>query len=285
MKRIIALALVLVLAAFSFTACSGSKYTLSIAVESTVEDGKITNYVAVLVLDKNEKIVAARIDCAEATATIEADAIKDVATIATKVDKGDAYGMKSGSFAKQTKAFEDHIVGMTAEEVANLDMALVSGCTMPNSPASFKAVIAKAFTTSNKVTFKGSEDMTVGAAISMSIKDSKATADFAGVVISGGKVAAAILDSNEQTLSITDGAITAGKYEGTKADKGDNYKMDAGNWLSQAAVFASSAVGKTVDELNDLEAVSDALKEAGCTMQFTTYGYKATIIKAAGLAR
>ena len=53
----------------------------------------------------------------------------------------------------------------------------------------------------------------------------------------------------------------------------------------QFKAFANSAVGKTADELKDLETVSDALKAAGCTMQNTTAGYKATIIKAVGYAK
>ena len=121
-------------------------YTLALAVDTTVgtEDNKVSNYVAALVLDEANKIVAVRIDCVETTPAIADGAIADVASVASKVSLGDGYAMNAGSFAKQTKAFEDAIVGKTAEEVANLDMTLVSGCTMPYSPFSFKAVVAKA---------------------------------------------------------------------------------------------------------------------------------------------
>ena len=61
--------------------------------------------------------------------------------------------------------------------------------------------------------------------------------------------------------------------------------MPAGPWYKQAQAFANSAVGKTAAELENLETVSDALAAAGCTMENTTAGYKATIIKAAGNAR
>ena len=77
-------------------------------------------------------------------AIVENGAIKDVASVASKVALGDNYKMKSGSFAVQTKAFEDAIVGKTADEVKNLDMSLVSGCTMPYSPYSFKSVVPAA---------------------------------------------------------------------------------------------------------------------------------------------
>ena len=304
MKKIIALILVLTLSIFAFAACGNKdkdetpdntpdtpntpvekNYTLALAVETTVgEDNKVSNYVAVLVLDEANKIVAARIDCAEATATLEGEALKDT-TVTTKVELGDNYSMTSGSFAKQTKAFEDAIIGKTADEVAALDLTLVAGCTMPYSPSSFKAAVAKAFATANKTTFKTAETLTVGVAASMKIAGAKASADYAGVVIAGGKVVAAILDSNEVAFTIDGETVTASAYTGTKADKGDSYMMPAGNWLKQAAAYSASAVGKTAAELENLDLVSDALAQAGCTMQNTTAGYKATIIKAAANAR
>ena len=150
MKKILTLMLVLVLALGCFASCGEEKpeektYTLAMAVENTVEGGKVTNYVVALVLDGDNKIVASRIDCVEGTATITDGAIADVADIASKVEQGDSYPMTSGSYAQQTKAFEDAIVGKTADEVAALDMTLVTGCTMPYSPYSFKTVIASSF--------------------------------------------------------------------------------------------------------------------------------------------
>jgi hypothetical protein len=161
MKKIIALILVLTLSLFAFAAC-GKKdkgnegtnntpaektYTLAVALESSLdESNKLSNYVAVLVLDEANMIVAARIDCAETTISITDGAITAVDNVATKVELGNNYAMTSGSFAKQTEAFENAIVGKTADEVANLDMSLVAGCTMPYSPAAFKAVVAETFT-------------------------------------------------------------------------------------------------------------------------------------------
>ena len=306
MKKIIALILVLTLCTFAFAACGGKdtdetpdnnqgntntentpvekNYTVAIAVETVVSGLKVSNYAVVLVLDEANKIAAVRLDCAETTVVLEEGALKS-ATVTSKVELGDNYNMTSGSFAKQTKAFEDAIVGKTAEEVANLDMTLVSGCTMPNSPANFKAVIAKAFATANKTTFKTAETITVGLAISMKVSGTKASADYAGTVLAGGKVVSAILDSNEVAFTIDGENVTANNYAGTKADKGDAYMMPAGNWLNQAKAFSASAVGKTVAELENLETVSDALAQAGCTMQNTTAGYKTTLVKAANNAR
>ena len=159
MKKIIALVLVLTLALFCFAGCKKNKnnndnntptektYTLATAlVHSYNEDeAKTTDYVAALILDASNKIVAARIDCVETSLTVVSGAIADVASVTSKVELGDSYEMNSGSFAKQVKAFEDAIVGKSADEVANLDMATVSGCTMPYTPYSFKSVIAKTF--------------------------------------------------------------------------------------------------------------------------------------------
>ena len=305
MKKIIALILVLSLSLFAFAACGKKNkddqndgntnetpnetpvektYTLALAVDTTVSGSKVTNYAVALVLDEANKIVAVRLDCAETTVALENGALK-ATEVTSKVELGDNYNMTSGSFAKQTKAFEDAIVGKTADEVANLDLALVAGCTMPNSPANFKTVIAKAFATANKTTFKTAETLTVGLAISMKVSGTKASADYAGTVIAGGKVVSAILDSNEVSFTIDGETVTAGAYSGTKADKGDNYMMPAGNWMNQAKAYSASAVGKTVSELANLETVSDALAQAGCTMQNTTAGYKATLIKAANNAR
>jgi hypothetical protein len=92
------------------------------------------------------KILATILDTSERSFTVEEGAVVAGAYNGTKVELSDSYAMTSGSFAKQTEAFENAIVGKTADEVANLDMSLVAGCTMPYSPAAFKAVVAETFT-------------------------------------------------------------------------------------------------------------------------------------------
>ena len=305
MKKIIALVLVLSLSAFCFAACKKDKgneektYTVAIVTDSTVSTAnKVANTALVLVIDEANKIVAARFDAAEVTPALNEDgSLKTVDSVNTKVEQGDSYGggtaekpaMPAGSWAKQAKAFEDAIVGKTADEVANLDAALYAGCTMKNTVPTFKALVAKAFASTLKVTFKTSETITTGIAIDTAVKESKGKiavgSDFAGVVIAGGKVVACVIDSVEQTFTNTDGTITANTLAVSKNDQGDSYKMPAGNWAKQAQAFANSTVGKTVADLANLETVSDALAAAGCTMRNTTAGYKTTIIAAAGYAR
>ena len=245
----------------------------------------------VLVLDDAGKIVAARFDTSEVTPELNEDGtVKTVDAVETKVEQGDAYtGMPAGSWANQTKAFEDYIVGKTPAEVAALDASLIAGCTMQSSVPQFKALIAEAAASTLKVTFKTAEAITVGVAVDTTVttgRSNKVTADFAGVVMAGGKVVATVLDSSEQSFTVEEGTITFGEFKGSKNEQGDSYTgMAAGPWYKQAQVFANSTVGKTVAELANLETVSDALAAAGCTMKNTTAGYKTTIIAAAGYAR
>ena len=305
MKRIVSLLVALLLVVAALVACNNKNpeetnpdnnvntptektYTAAIAVDSTVNaNNKVSNTALLLVLDDAGKIVAARFDSAEVTPALADGAITAVASVQTKVEQGDAYeGMPAGSWAKQTKAFEDYIVGKTPAEVAELDLSLIAGCTMTSSTATFKALVAKAAASTLKVTFKTADALTAGIAITTTVSDKgKVSADFAGVVMAGGKVAATVIDSCEQSFSVVDGAIVAGELNVSKNEQGDNYNMPAGPWYKQAQAFANSAVGKTAAELADLEAVSDALAAAGCTMQSTTAGYKTTIIAAASYAR
>ena len=100
------------------------------------------------------------------------------------------------------------------------------------------------------------------------------------------KVVAARFDSNEVAPALdAEGNLVEVKSVESKVEKGDNYTgMPAGPWYKQARAYAASAVGKTVAELADLELTSDALVEAGCTMQGTA-DYKAPLIAAAGYAK
>lgn len=314
MKRIVSLLIALLLVATALVACNNNKapeettpdntvnntptektYTVAIAVDSSssVSRGKAkaSNMALVLVLDEEGKIVAARFDTSEVTPELNEDgSVKTVDSVATKVEQGDAYtGMPAGSWAKQTKAFEDYIVGKTPAEVAALDASLIAGCTMQSSVPQFKALIAEAAASTLKVTFKTAEAITVGVAVDTTVttgRSNKVTADFAGVVMAGGKVVATVLDSSEQSFTVEEGTITFGEFAGSKNEQGEGYTgMPAGPWYKQAQAFANSTVGKTVAELANLETVSDALAAAGCTMKNTTAGYKTTIIAAAGYAR
>lgn len=307
MKKILSAILLVALLALALVGC-GDKggnndpvekdYKLSIAVDSVVSGTKITNTAVALVTDADGKIVACRLDCAEASLKLADGELATVANVTTKVELGDAYtGMASGSWAVQAKAFEDFIVGKTAAEVAALDLATVTGCTMSSSMATFKTIIAKAFAYERQVAFKTAGTVTLGLGINASLTGSvadgsaKVAADFAASVLVDGKVAASIIDSNEQsvTLAVTDGALTVtpGTYKGTKNEQGDAYDsyspMAAGRWYQQAQAYANTANGKTAAEVADLAIDGDAVANAGCTIY--AGGYKATLVKAVGNAR
>ena len=269
-------------------------YTLIVVGDTSANtSNKVSNYVLALVIDDANKIVAARFDCSEVTPALDdAGAIIPVESVDTKVERGDGYtGMPAGSWAKQTAAFEAAIVGKTADEVANLDMTLVAGCTMANTPATFKALVAEAFASTLKVTFTTAEEIKLGAAIDTVVKSGKGGkvtvgADLVGTVVVGDKVVATMIDSSEFNFTIEEGALVAAEFQGTKNERGEGYTgMPAGAWYKQAQVFANTTVGKTAAELENLETVSDALAAAGCTMQNTTAGYKATIITAVSYAK
>ena len=283
MKKIIALVLVLTLSLFSLVGCGKKEHTLAVAVETTVDGAKVTNYVVALVLDKNEKIVAARIDCIETTVSVAEGAIADVANVQSKVELGEGYTMTSGSFAKQTKAFEDAIIGKTADEVKNLDTSLISGCTMPYSPFSFKAVVAKAFASTNKTAFSAkAKNITLGVAADMSVSGGKVTSYFAGTVVVDGKIVADIIDCNEVSFTVSeDGTAVAGAYNGTKVEQGDNYSMTSGSFAKQTEAFENAIVGKTADEVKNL----DMSLVSGCTMPYSPFSFKAVVAESIANAR
>ena len=305
MKKILSLMLVLTLALSILAGCGKTDdgqndnntpaektYSLAVVVDSTFgNNGKVSNVALALVIDDAGKIVAARFDSVEPTAKLDnAAALVPVEAFDSKVEQGDDYSMPAGSWAKQAKAFEDAIVGKTADEVANLDASLYAGCTMQATTPIFKSLVAKAFAYTNKVTFKTAETITTGIAVDAAVKSGKggkitASCDIAGVVMAGGKVVACAIDSVEQSFTVEEGALVAGTLAVSKNEQGESYTMPAGSWVKQAQAFANSTVGKTAAELANLEVVSDALAAAGCTMQNTTAGYKTTIISAVSYAR
>ena len=298
MKKILSLMLVLTIALSLLVGCGKTEdnaektYSLAVVVDSAFgNNGKVSNVALALVTDDAGKIVAARFDSVEPTAKLDdAGALVPVEAFDSKVELGDNYSMPAGSWAKQAKAFEDAIVGKTADEVANLDASLYAGCTMQATTPIFKSLVAKAFAYTNKVTFTTAETITTGIAVDAAVKSGKggkitASCDIAGVVMAGGKVVACAIDSVEQSFTVAEGALVAGTLAVSKNEQGDSYTMTAGSWAKQAQAFANSTVGKTAAELANLEVVSDALAQAGCTMQNTTAGYKTTIISAVSYAR
>ena len=163
MKKIIALVLVLTLALFCFAACKNKNkdntptptpdtptektYSLAFAVDTGVALSrgayKVTNHALALVIDADNKIVAARFDCAEISPKLEDGALVAETNIQTKVEKGAGYTGMTYPWADEAKAFENWLVGKTAADVAGTEFTntLIAGCTMTSSMAIFKELI------------------------------------------------------------------------------------------------------------------------------------------------
>ena len=277
-------------------------YSFVVVVDSALGKGKkTTNIGLALVLDADNKIVAARFDSSEVAPSLDATgAVVPVESVVSKVEKGAEYtGMPAGDWKTQAGIFENAIIGLTADEVANLDATAYAGCTMKTTVPVFKALVAKAVAFENKATFTTAGEFTTGIAMDMTVSAGRGgkisvACDIAGLVVADGKILCAALDSVEQSYTIaTEGEGDAATYSVvapatlavSKNEQGDGYAMEAGSWLAQAKVFAGALVGLDAAGLEAFAPVSDALANAGCTMQNTTAGYKVTFIAAFGYAR
>jgi ABC-type amino acid transport substrate-binding protein len=319
MKKIIAIVLLLALVACSLVACKKDEptpetpavpeYKLAVVVDeglATLSRGGATVIALALVWDAEGKIVAARFDSVQPTFALNEDKTDIVAVdrVTTKVELGDEYNkMPGGTWENQAKAFENYIVGMTAAQVAALDTSnvgpenpIVAGCTMSSTTPVFQALVAEAFAYERAVSFSTSETVTLGLAINCAVSGSvaaggKIAGDVAGVAVAGGKVVASMIDSMEGKYTLAIGedqklTVTLKEYKGTKNEQGDAYGMVENSdpqaiaeWYAQAQAFANATVGKTVAELDAI----DATAVAGCTMY--AGGYKAALVRAAGYVR
>ena len=119
--------------------------TLGVAVSNKTADKSaddknkvqlVADFGAVAMVDG--KVVAATLDCADATLTYEATeegyTCTDFAFKGTKRAQGYGYGMKdyaqSGEWFEQAQAYANSAVGKTASEVASLATNGVAGCTI-----------------------------------------------------------------------------------------------------------------------------------------------------------
>ena len=258
--------------------------------------------VAVVVLDKDGKIVSCRLDAVQNKITVNADGTVSVPeTFQTKMEKGDAYGMAAAvnygmdwngdgivkEWYDQAKAFEAHVVGMTAAEVEAMatqvvegsgyvisadEALLTAGCTIQITD--FKAAVVKACNDDQAMSFKTSSEFTVGVAAT-SANDSTADAtaeadgvvavysDFAAAVVVDGKIIASLNDAIQPKIAITaEGAIGETTFKGTKRELKEGYNMAAYGqsmdwngdghvyeWYIQSAAFSNHVVGMTAEEV------------------------------------
>lgn len=304
MKKILSLALTLVLAVSVFAGCGNSEkdYSLAIGVEvtETLASSKLAATVATIVTDADGKIVLCRLDCVEYSAYDRQGNLVETAPV-SKVAQGDAYGaMPAGTWYKQSAALENYVTGKTQADVAAIaleggkatDADLKASCSI--GITDLLKAIDNAFKSEHKVSFKTSAAyFTAGLSSVGSVKvtendasvDVKYSVTFAASVLEGDKVVASILDTAEPTLKgvVKDEGATSVDYKGSKREQGDTYDsyspMPAGRWYKQADAYAASAVGKTAGDIAALATEG----VAGCTI--TVSDYKAAIEAAVKAAR
>ena len=268
------------------------------------KDGELAQIdatVAAVVLDANGKIVACRLDAVQNKITVDGDGNVEVPTsFKTKMEKGDEYGMAAAlnygmdwngdgkvlEWYDQAKAFEAHVVGMTATEVANMatkevpgkgyiisadEALLAAGCTIQITE--FKNAVVKACNDEQGVQFTTAEAFTLGVAAT-SYDDGSASytteagavkvySDFAASVVINGKIAASLNDAIQPSFAVEfDGSLEA-TFKGTKRELKEeygmapaiNYGMDWNGdgkvleWYLQSLEFSKFVVGMTKDEV------------------------------------
>ena len=245
------------------------EYTLGMGTQVNLDSSKkgtaqIDATVATVVLDKDGKIVACKIDVAQNKIGIADGFLSIPAGFKTKVElKGD-YGMAGNPYSadnnndgiikewyEQAAAFEAYVIGKTVAEVEamatkTLDNGYVisadeellnAGCTIQITE--FKAAVVKACNDEFKVSFKSEGNFTLGVAINSYNDGSKDAEDADGVVqvysdiaaavVDGGKVVAALNDAIQPKINFDfEGAITNKAFGGTKRELKEGYGM-AGN--------------------------------------------------------
>ena len=232
-------------------------------------DAQVDATVATVVLDKDGKIVLCRIDAVQNKATLNADGTYDIKNLKTKMEKGDEYGMSAAlgygmdwngdgvvkEWYEQAKAFEKHVIGMTAAEVeamatqnvtnaygeiyviSNDEDLLTAGCTIQITD--FKAAVVKACNDEFKASFKSEGNFTLGVAANSAdaYEEPKQGenpklamhSEFAASVIEDGKIVVSLNDAIQPNLEYDATGKPVGEYsfKATKRELKEEYGMTA----------------------------------------------------------
>ena len=280
----------------------GVEVSTSSSTNATAEkagNAQVDATVAAVVVDKDGKIVACRLDAVQNKVAVSATGEVTVpATFKTKMELGADYGMGGKPYSPdndgdgrvlewdaQAKAFEAHVVGMTAAEVAAMttqtvndheistdENLLAAGCTI--QIVDFKAAVVKACNDEQGVSFKSKGEFTLGVAAN-SYNDTatvNATAekdgavcvysDFAASVVEGGKIVASLNDAIQPKFAVSaTGELTA-TFGDTKRCLKEEYGMGGKpyspdndgdgrvlEWYEQSLAFSKHVVGMTAAEV------------------------------------
>ena len=230
---------------------------------------QVDSTVATVVLDKDGKIVACRIDALQNKASIDYEGYITHSNGVSKADLKEKYLMATYGQSNdwngdgivlewylQARAFEEYVVGKTSTEVENMllqrldngyiissDEALLSaGCTI--QVTEFIDAVVKACNDSQSMEFTTSEEFTLGVSIkgyldSGSINadngsngEAKLYSDYASTVVVQGKIVAALNDSIQPRVTFSvEGEYREFMYYGTKRELKEDYGMSqAANW-------------------------------------------------------
>ena len=281
-----------------------AEYKLGMGIVVNMDSSKTGNAqvdatAAAVVVDKDGKIVSCRIDVAQNKMDITDGAVETEKEFKTKMELGDDYNMakygtpnvEGGTVQEwyvQTKAFEEYVVGKTADEVKTIELqevnahkiavdeALLSaGCTMQITE--FMDAVVKACNDEQGTTFKTAETFTLGIAANTAVDAATVAAsdegdgtvamysDFACAVVVGGKVVATLNDAIQPKITISKtGDIVETAFVATKRELKEDYNMakygtpnvEGGTvkeWYIQSAAFSAHVVGMTADEIKGME--------------------------------
>ena len=251
-------------------------YTLGLGVVVNLDSSKtalaeVDATVATVVLDKDGKIVACRLDVAQNKVDVTDGFVTVPGSFKTKMELGSAYGMAGSAWSsdndgdgrilewnEQAKAFEAWCVGKTVAQVEALgaeenlqnahdhwftkDEALLSaGCTI--QIGDFVGAVVKACNDEFKVSFQSEGNFTLGLGVD-SYDDGSVDADaengtvmvysdMAAVVIDNGIIVASLNDAIQPKISFdVAGEITAKTFNGTKRELKEGYGMEGNAWSS-----------------------------------------------------
>ena len=294
MKKIFALilALCMVLARAACGAPKTAEYKLGMGISLNMDSSKEGNAqvdacCATVVLDKDGKIVAAKLDVAQNKMDVTDGQVDPAAAFKTKLELGDDYNMVKYSNAthewyEQAAAFEQYVIGKTGAEVGAMetvvneeghsvttDEALYATCSI--SISDFQEAIVKACNDEQGKSFTSDGNFKLGLAINSTADESKAAtaeedgvvkmySEFGAVVLGAdGKILAAVTDATQPQITINAaGEIVETKFGGTKRELKEGYNMVAYSnatleWYEQAKNFTDFATGKTPAELQGVE--------------------------------
>lgn len=217
---------------------------------------------AAVVLDKDGRIVACKIDALQIKYSVDFDSeTVQFTNLRTKKELGDEYNLKIAEkfgidnngdgivleWYQQAAAFEKHVIGKTVEEVANMplqtisnghiisaeDSLLSAGCTIQITE--FINAVVKACNDEQGVVFSTDKEFALGFGADSLDDDSrfiddgceiKAVTHFATSVVSDGKIVASLNDAI-QTKVVVDWdleVIEVGNLR-TKREKKEDYAM------------------------------------------------------------